>query len=348
MSDDDRLRRLLSDAVCDIEPADRIDQLRASVHPSPRVVPMARSRSWYAATGIVATAAVIGVIAYLTSVVGDKSPGIGPAGNGGTALPTMTASDPAGPGDTSRPKLVDLPIYYLGHSPRGDVLYRQDTPVSAGLEPLRAAVTRLMATPFDHDYRLGWSPGWLTSAELSDGVIRVDLGRAPLARPASMSARMAYVVVQSAVYTLRAASHSGADVLFVRGGLPVASVLGVPTGHPVAPGGAADLLSRIDISRPAVDGMHPRGTRLVLTGTDAAPLDRVVVRLVRSGGAGSDKTLRTQTALSAGAPDASGRYRWRVVVDIAGVSPGSYTVVARNGGHHVDTDTRVVVLRPGR
>jgi hypothetical protein len=348
MSDDDRLRRLLSDAVADIEPADRIDELRASVHPSPRVVPMARSRSWYAATGIVATAAVIGVIAYLTSVVGDKSPDLGPAGNGGTALPTMTATDTTGPGDTTRTKLVALPIFYLGHSPRGDVLYRQDTPVSVGLDPLRAAVTRLMATPFDHDYRLGWSPGWLTSAELSDGVIRVDLGRAPLARPANMSTRMAYVVVQSAVYTLRAASHSDADVLFVRGGLPVASVLGVPTGHPVTAGRAADLLSRIDIARPAVDGMHPHAGRLVLTGTDAAPLDQIVVRLVRPGGAGPDKTLRTQTALSDGAPDASGRYHWRIVVDLSGVAPGSYTVVARNGGHHVDTDTRVVVIRPPR
>ena len=35
-----------------------------SVRPSPRVVPMSRPRSWYAAAGIVATAAVIGVVAY--------------------------------------------------------------------------------------------------------------------------------------------------------------------------------------------------------------------------------------------------------------------------------------------
>ena len=40
MTDDDQLRRLLSDAVSDIEPRDRLAEIRASVHPDPQVVPM--------------------------------------------------------------------------------------------------------------------------------------------------------------------------------------------------------------------------------------------------------------------------------------------------------------------
>ena len=68
MSDDDQLRRLLSDAVSEVEPENRLDELRASVHPRPKVVPMSRSRSWYAATGILATAAVIGVIAFAWAI----------------------------------------------------------------------------------------------------------------------------------------------------------------------------------------------------------------------------------------------------------------------------------------
>ena len=39
MNDDDQLRRLLPDAVSDVEPDDRIEELRASVRPRPPVVP---------------------------------------------------------------------------------------------------------------------------------------------------------------------------------------------------------------------------------------------------------------------------------------------------------------------
>ena len=35
MTDDDQLRRLLSDAVSDVEPEDRLEELRASVPPEP-------------------------------------------------------------------------------------------------------------------------------------------------------------------------------------------------------------------------------------------------------------------------------------------------------------------------
>jgi hypothetical protein len=347
MTDDDQLHRLFSDAVSDIEPHDRIDQLRAKVHPSPKVVPMARPRSWYAMAGIVATAAVIGVIAYLTSVAGDKATDLGPSGNGGTALPTTIATDTEEPqpGDGARPKLTDLPVYYVGHSARGDVLFRQDTLVSSTTPRLVSAVTRLMASPYDPDYRLGWSPGWLVSAEIRDGVIQVQLGSAPATRPARMSARTAYEIVQSAVYTLQAAAGSDAEVSFLRGGLRVPAVLGVPTGHPLAPGQASDVLSRVDITHPAVDGLRRGGTRLVVTGTEADPLGRVVVRLVRTHDAGG-RCVRLRTVRAGTTPDAADRYQWRVVLDTSSLRPGQYTVVARSAGHggESDTDTRVVVL----
>jgi hypothetical protein len=344
---DDQLRRLLSDAVRDIEPADHLDELRASVHPSPKVVPMARSRSWYAAGGIIATAAVIGVIAYLTSVVGDKAPDLGPAGDGGTALPTAIATDTAAPrhGSTSATQMRNLPVYYLGHSPRGAVLFRQNTPVSSGSPRLASAISRLMATPYDPDYRLGWSPGWLVSASLVAGEIRVELGNAPQQRPTRMSARTADEVVQSAVYTLQAAAQSEAKVQFLREGSPVASVLGVPTLQALDAGRPADVLARIDITRPAVDGRHASGGRLVVTGTVDTALDPVVVHLVRGQGL-HGRPARTTSRLAGPAPDDSGRYRWRLVVDISGLPRGQYTVVARAGhGAGADTDTRVVVLR---
>jgi hypothetical protein len=345
---DDQLRRLLSDAVSDIEPEDRLDRLRASVHPRPKVVPMARSRSWYAAGGIVATAAVIGVIAYLTSVVGDKSTNLGPAGDGGTALPTTVATDTAAPqpGSSASPSLVNLPVYYLGHSPRGTVLFRQNTPVSSGTSRLATAVARLMADPYDPDYRLGWSPGWLVSASLAgDGLVRVELGDVPEQRPARMSPRTAYEVVQSAVYTLRAATRADVKVQFLRSGSPVASVLGVPALRPVGPGHVGDVLARVDLTQPAVDGRRTSEGRLVVAGTVQTALDKVVVHLVRRAGA-HGRPARATSVLAGPVPDSSGRYRWHVVLDTTRLPAGQYTVVARTGhGTGADTDTRVVVVR---
>ncbi len=110
---------------------------------------MSRSRSWYAAAGIVATAAVIGVIAYLTSVVGDKSTDLGPATDSGTALPTESSRPTRPPRRTRTPSRAahDLAVYFLGHGPRGDVLYRQTVPVTAGVQPLDAAISALTSDP---------------------------------------------------------------------------------------------------------------------------------------------------------------------------------------------------------
>ena len=103
--DDDQLRRLLSDAVSDVEPRDRLAEIRASVHPDPQVVPMSRPRPWlYALSGAVASAAVIGVIAYTTNALSgpdDDGNGLG-AGQGQTATraprsATATATDSAAP-----------------------------------------------------------------------------------------------------------------------------------------------------------------------------------------------------------------------------------------------------------
>ena len=89
MTDDDQLRRLLSDAVSDVEPRDRLAEIRASVHPDPQVVPMSRPRPWlYALSGAVASAAVIGVIAYTTNALsGPDGDGTGLGGGRGDRQP---------------------------------------------------------------------------------------------------------------------------------------------------------------------------------------------------------------------------------------------------------------------
>lgn len=348
---DDRLRRLLSDAVRDIEPEDRIEELRASVRPSPKVVPMAGPHSWYAIAGIVTTAAVIGVIAYLTSVVGDKSTTLGPASSGGTALPTVIATDTAvpqpSPGHT-RSLFRSVGVYFLGHGPHGDVLFRQPTLVSSGDSSLDAAVGSLMTDPYDPDYRAGWSPGWLVSAELHQGLIDVQLGSAPATRPARMTARTASEVVQSAVYTLQEAAGSHADVLFLRSGRVASTVLGVPTSRPVGAGRAADVLSRMNITRPSVDGMRAHDGRLAVSGTSNGPGGTVILKLVRTTASG-EKTVLSRTTTASGSGDASRLYPWAARLDTSTLRPGSYTLVASNadpaGRGHVASDTRLILLR---
>lgn len=344
---DDHLRHLLSDAVSDIEPEDRMAEIRASVRPRPKVVPMTRSRSWYAAAGIVATAAVIGVVAYLTSVAGDDPTVLGPA-DGGTALPhdsTATATDSAAPQPSGSPKpqLASVDVFYLGHTPRGDLLFRQAVPVSPDLTPLDAAVTGLSTDPYDADYRSGWTPGWLVSATLDGGVIRIDLGSVPARRPAAMSARTAYETVQSAVYTLQAATHSHAPVRFTRSGKPLPTVLGVPTDRPVTAGRATDVLSLMNITSPALDGLHiPRG-RLVVTGLNNGYEATVVLQLKRG-----DRVVRTKPGMATGWTG-DRLYPWRIVVDTSSLAPGRYTLVASNddpsGRGNPDRDTRVVHLK---
>ena len=351
MSHDDRLRGLLSDAVSDIEPENRLDELRASVHPSPRVVPVSRPRSWYAAAGIIATAAVIGVVAYVTSVAGDRSTDLGPATGTGNDLPSATATDPAateGPGASTGPHARPLAVYFLGHGSQGDVLYRETVPVTSEERPLDAAVSSLMDDPTDPDYRTGWYPGTLVSATASHGVVRVELGPISAGRPATMSQRTAYETVQQAVYTFQSAvGRREVVVQFLRHGKPAPAVLGVPTAQPVGPGRVGEVLSHLTIGSPLEEQPVQAG-RLVVTGTSNGFKGRVTVTLVRTGASG-DTTVLTRSGVADGFGDPNRLYPWRIVLDTSGLTPGPYTVVATNdapGGRGAPaTDTRVVVLR---
>jgi Sporulation and spore germination/Immunoglobulin-like domain of bacterial spore germination len=350
MSDDEQIRQLLSDAVSDVEPHDRIAQIRASVHPDPTVVPMSHARSWgYAVAGIAATAAVIGVVAYVASVAGDDSTELGPTAQGGsgphhqtTAIATDTAV-PSRSGDASDAPARAAAVYYLGASPRGTVLYREFSRVTPSITPLEAAVDGLMAAPLDPDYRTAWKAGWLETASSADGLVQVELGNAPAHRPSSMSARDASEAVQQVVYTVQAALQQHDPVQFTRKGLPVTSVLGVSTTVPVAPGQAAKVLSLVNVTDP-VDGAHLDRGRLVVTGVASAPEVTVVVRLERRG-----TTYRTKPGTAVGASDPDQPFPWKATLDTTGLAPGRYLLVASDGdgkgGDKVDQDTRTVYLK---
>lgn len=348
MSDDQQMRDLLSNAVSDVEPSDRIARIRATVRPDHGVVPMSRGRSWrYALGGIAATAAVIGVVAYVSSVAGDDPTVIGPSAQGGrgpghrsTAVATDTAlPSPSDGASDDATRWRATTVYYLGDGPRGAVLYREVGSVPPSVTPLEAAVDGLMTDPVDTDYRTPWKAGWLDSASSVDGVIQVELGSAPVTRPSSMSGRDASEAVQQVVYTVQAALQRRDPVQFTRSGRPTDSLLGVSTTDPVGQGQAAKVLSLVNVTHPG-DGIHVDRGRLVVTGVANASESTVVVRLERRG-----TTYRTKPGTTSGADDPDRLSSWKVTLDTSGLAPGRYVLVAGDTQGNGDRDTRTVFLK---
>ena len=107
-TDDQRLAALLRDAVADIEPADRLPEVRAGI-------PQRRSNRRWAAVG---GGSVLAVAATVTAIALATSPG-----------PTATDPDVA---DAPEPNPVTtaVPAYFVGETPRGDRLYREFQPVA--------------------------------------------------------------------------------------------------------------------------------------------------------------------------------------------------------------------------
>ena len=167
------LSELLHDAVDDIEPADRIDAIRARTASAPARA----ARPWfYAAGGVVlATAATVAAFA----VLGDSAPS-----DHDHALGTPS------PG----PRLVA--VYFVGDTPRGPRLFREFDE-APGTDALDAALTRIQQPATDPDYRTAWPHGSLDGAAVVDGAIEVDLGSVDVDVPA--------LGLQQLAYTLQAA-----------------------------------------------------------------------------------------------------------------------------------------------
>jgi hypothetical protein len=376
MNDDDTLRRLLNDAVSEIEPADRLEELRASVRPNPSVIPMVRSRSWYAATGIVATAAVIGVVAFVTSVAGNQSTNVGPATDVSTGGPsaTATATDtavnpstaPTSPGSatpaatgSAQAGTKAVAVYYVGSDPSNrPVLFREfhqapDYPANvAGSDRdlLTVAVRDAMTTlPLDPDY----GTPWIGTAQLDHAsydttgagyTLRIALKQgAPAQRPAGMTAAEARSAIQQLVYTAQAAIGKRAPVTFTIGrhvSPAHPTLLGIDISHPISAGSVLGTLSLVNISDPnqgAVVSGH-----LTVTGVNNAFEGSSVIYLERAG----RRYLVTPTI---GGMGGNRLWPWTVELDLSKVEPGTYTLVARNddpsGQGHPPVDTRLIEVK---
>ncbi len=369
MTDDDRLRRLLSDAVSDIEPRDRIAEIRASVHPDPQVVPMSRPRPWlYALAGAVASAAVIGVIAYTTNVLSgpdhdDSFAAQEQSSPATTATATDSATAPSGatsppnPGGTTG--VQAYAVYYVGANAAGKpVLYREwhrgphlpaADPGGNGNDVLTEAVQDAMsALPFDPDYGTPWhdlatldyASYQSTGAGYTLQIALKDNGIAD--RPTSMSPAEARAAVQQLVYTAQAAIGKRAPVVFTIGRKAhgPTTLLGVDISQPIGNSPALKTLSLVNISTPN-EGDKVSG-QLKVTGVNNAFEGNSVIYLERNG----KKYLLTPAT---GGQGGNKLYPWTVTLDTTKVEPGEYTLVAENGdgsgGRNVDSDTRVIEVK---
>ena len=207
---------LLRGAVDGIEPADRIDAIRARA----AAAPTRAARPWlYAAGGVVlATAATVAGFAGV-----DSRP---PSHDHGS----MVAPVPV--------KTQLVAAYFVGRTDRGFRLFREFDEVPAG-DPLQAALARIERPPSDPDYQTLWPHGSLVSASVKDGTIEVELGDNA---PSTFAGPAEGLPEQQVVYTLQAAVGERLPVRLLRHGQPV--------GAPMTAEPQADVLSQVMVNDP--------------------------------------------------------------------------------------------------
>lgn len=314
---DDDLTTLLHDAVADVEPADRLGEIRAAVLPK-------RSRfGWYGAGGtLLAVAAAATAFAVVTSQDTPKADDPGPLTSPTVVEPTPTSG------------LRATAVYYVGDTPFGERLYREFKLLGGWGAPVGAqAVT---TAPDDPDYRTLWPAGSVELAGVNDGVITVTVSATVHDRPANMTAAQAELAIEQMIYTVQASEGARLPVQFKVGDNPVDQVFGVPTSEPLANKPQLDVLAQMSISNPAegrvVDGSFTAdGAAISFEGNVLWELRAEDGTVVRDGfaTAGMDDHL----------------IPWETEpIDVSDLDPGTYVFEARTEGGSPFVDTRTIVI----
>lgn len=212
MTDD--LSTLLHDAVADVEPDDRLDEIRARTASPSR----SAARPWFYAAGatVLATAATVAAFA----VLGDDG------------------ADEAGPSHHAHdPQTQLVAAYYVGDTPYGPRLFREFDQAPAG-DPLDAALDRIQRPATDPDYSTPWDADSFTGATVDEGVITVHIGSIDPSVDASQ------LGVQQVIYTLQGALGERLPVRFVEDN-------GFVYLGPMDAATQTDVLSLVSVSDPA-------------------------------------------------------------------------------------------------
>lgn len=262
---DRKLAELITDAVADVEPADRLAEIQE------RTAPRRTRRGWYAAGGaMLAAAAAVTAIALAANQAAPEAEEDPPIGSP-TSSPTPT------PGESA------YAVYYVGETPMGLRLYREFQR-AAGVNSLPAAIHLIESSSFDPDYRTLWQPGSFETAQFVPdiGVIQVNLADSSLrARPAGMSAAGAGLAIQQVIYTLQAAAKERHPVQFRWNGNPIDQVYGVPTSEPLPNEPILAVNSHVQLSTPDEGQTFPVNGTIHVSGAANSFEANVVWRLQR-------------------------------------------------------------------
>jgi hypothetical protein len=158
-----------------------------------------------------------------------------------SAAPTASA--------TARPAQA-VEAYYVVQTAHGPLLYPETYAVVADAQREQAVERSLTGRADDPDYGTAWPAGTtLQKAQLSDGVLSVDLSGAPSDRPAGMSTAQAELALDQAVRSAQSAFGSKLPVTFLLDGRPTPTLLGLPADQPV-PGASDEKLSPVQVDTP--------------------------------------------------------------------------------------------------
>lgn len=340
-SDDHRLAEVLADAVSDVEPRDRLHQIRART---------ARSATRPRHSGLLAAGAALATAAVVTTVAAVGGfPGSAPeTGEGATAssAPPSNQPSPSPSVSESPPELTAIPVYYVGDTPSGPRLFREFQSVPAAQDRVLAALNAALAgSPLDPDYLTLWSglargvDAYAAPDAANQNTILVDLiPEVPTGLPAGMSRTEATLALQQLVFTAQGALGTRAPVVFRVDGEPRGTVLGVDTTRPLAHD--PRRLALVNITSPAEGAAVTSGT-LVASGVASSFEATVPWQVLDASGAVALEGFATAEGWL------DRLYPWATSVDVSGLAPGSYTFLARTDdpsdgegpGPHVDSKT---------
>ena len=310
---EDQLASLIRDSVADVEPSERLGELRALTAST------GPSRRWWIAAGgaALATAAAVTAIAL---VLNGPSPTATPG-------PSNTPSRSAAEGSPTGP-VSAVPAYFVGDTPRGPRLYREFQPVVSPTPGL-AGLELLESGPNDSDYRSLWPAGSFESvSDPEAGLVHVTLGEAAPADPSALA-------LQQAVYTVSAGFQEPLALVFHRGS-------DVSDEVPAAP--QLEVLSLVSLSDPTEGQIV--GDTLFVRGV-ANSNEANVLWTIEGSGAGMGSNFTAAGWMGEQLFQFSGE------IDVSSLDPGTYTLIVETddpsggaeGGPGVFSDTRTFVLK---
>ena len=314
---DDLLTTLLADAVADVEPADRLEEIRARIEHADR-----GHRGWWIAGG----GAALAVAASVTVVAVTTTPR-----EVSTTPPPPLGSPTSSPTSTAPPSAESaVAAYFVGQTPSGGRLYREFQRV-ASPSPGLAGLALLESGPRDPDYSSLWPRGSFEE-RISDpeaSIVHVFLGPGAPAHPSALAE-------QQVVYTLSAGFQEPLSVVFHRGDATTAPVSAEPV---------LDTLSRVNLTTPE-EGATVSGSTLDVEGV-ANSFEANVPWLLEDE-AGND--------LANGAFTATGwmdtkLFPFQGSIDVSSLDPGRYSLIVftddASGGSEgpgASSDSRTIVI----